>query len=312
MIFVSGISSRYVASGLTFVVYGGFFDASCVVRFGAVSAVTDSYSDDMVTVVVPDVTGPQQVTIYDGEGRGIDLGYVTVGDLSSVAVHNYARDYSLDDFESLSEGLFPNGWLFDFETGSNWRKLITAISYALLYLWSIVRGILQALNPLKTENLDEWERELGLPEIGINPETTDERRREIYRVGFSKGGCSINYYRRILNLMGVNADIYEYAYNPEKFAGIDFGGDDPRFYMMIRFRVNSLDYVYFRAGVGAAGDRVVDFDNKYIESIFERVKQAHVKIIYAYSVRQGTLIITSGNQYVITIDGNRLAALIDS
>ena len=308
MIFVDGISSKKLCSGLEFTVYGGFFDASCRVKFGSVTAVVDTFSESFITVVVPEVSGSVNATIEDGAGHSINLGNVSVGPMNSVQTYNYIRDYKITDFIEYILGLFPSGRLFDFSEGSVWRKLVNAAAYCLHYLWSLIQSLIQALDPFQTENFGEWERELGLPEVGISPETDDARRREIYRVGFSKGGCSINYYKRILALMNVEADIFEYTKNPERFEGVVFGDDDPNFYMMIRFRVPLLNLTYFRAGESRAGERVMDYVNLRIETVFERVKQAHIKIIYSYLTQQEMYIMTSLGYRIVTSEGAPLVA----
>ena len=68
---------------------------------------------------------------------------------------------------------------------SVWRRFILGISLSILYLWNLVRSYIKAESPFQTDNIDDdWERELGLPELGITPISENERRREIYRVGF--------------------------------------------------------------------------------------------------------------------------------
>lgn len=308
MIYVDSTSSKVVCSGLTFAVFGGFFDSGCFVKFGDVVAVVESFTHDRLTVVVPDITGNFQCRVVDGGGHSVNLGYVNIGNASDVPVYNFVRDYGQDDFKDFVEGLFPKGVLFDFSDGTVLKKIVAAIAAALLYLWGFCVAFLKALNPLHTDNFDEWERELGLPEVGIVSSNSDERRREIYRAGFSFGGCSINFYRRILSLMKVNADVFEYVKNPEKFSGVDFGDDDPRFFLMIRFRVPLLTYEYFRAGDSVAGDLLCDFSNYSVESVFERIKQAHVKIVYSYMTPRNMVLITSSGAALVTSNGEKLIA----
>jgi len=308
MIYVESTSSKVVCSGLTFTVFGGFFDSGCFVKFGDVVAVVESFTHDRLTVVVPDVAGDFQCSVVDGSGFSVNLGNVKIGSPADVPVYNFVRDYGQDDFEDFIEGLFPKGVLFDFSDGTVLKKIVAAIAAALLYLWGFCVAVLKALNPLHTDNFDEWERELGLPEIGVVTANSDERRREIYRTGFAFGGCSINFYKRILSLMKVDADIFEYLYNPEKFEGVDFGDDDPNFYMMIRFRVPLLAYEYFRAGASTAGDLLLDFSNYSVESVFERIKQAHIKMIYSYLTPRNMVIVTSSGAAIVTSNGERLIA----
>ena len=308
MFFVDNISSKVLCSGLTFTVFGGFFDSECKVLFDENVAVVESFSEDHISVIVPDISGSFDCSVVDGDNNSVVVGRVTVGNTMNVPVYDYIRNNPQEAFEDFTEGMFPRGQVFDFESGSNFRKLVSGCATAFKFSRDLLRSMLNALNPLHTENLDEWERELGLPEIGIVSSSDDERRREIYRTGFAFGGCSINFYKRILSLMKVDAEIFEYVYNPEKFSQIDFGEDDPRFYMMIRFRVPLLTYEYFRAGEAVAGDLLLDYSNYSVESVFERIKQAHIKIIYSYLTRKNMVIVTSSGAAIVTSNGERLIA----
>lgn len=308
MIFVDGISSKVLCSGLTFTVFGGFFDSECKVIFGEKDAVVESFSESHISVVVPDIEGSFDCSVVDGSDNSVALGRVSVGNAFDVPVYDYVRDISQDSFDDFVEGMFPRGQIFNFENGSNFRKLAAGCAYSFRYTWNLLRSMMRALDPLHTENFDEWERDLGLPEIGIVPEDDDDRRREIYRTGFAYGGCSINFYKRILSLMKVDADIFEYVYNPEKFSHVVFADNDPRFYMMIRFRVPLLTYDYFRAGGSVAGDLLLDYSNYSVESVFEKIKHAHVKIIYSYLTRKNMVIVTSSGSAIVTSNGDRLIA----
>lgn len=308
MFFVDGISSKVLCSGLTFTVFGGFFDSECKVMFDDNVAVVESFSESHISVIVPDISGSFDCSVVDGSDHSVALGRVSVGNTFDVPVYNYVRENSQEAFEDYVEGMFPRGQVFNFESGSNFRKLVAGCAYAFRYTWNLLRSMMRALDPLHTENLDEWERELGLPEVGIVSSSDDERHREVYRTGFAYGGCSINFYKRILSLMKVNAEIFEYVYNPEKFANVDFGDNDPRFYMMIRFRVPLLTYEYFRAGEAVAGDLLLDYSNYSIETVFEKIKHAHVKIVYSYLTRKNMVIVTSSGAAIVTSNGERLIA----
>ena len=308
MFFVDGISSKVLCSGLTFTVFGGFFDSECKVMFDDNVAVVESFSESHISVIVPDISGSFDCSVVDSSDHSVALGRVSVGNTFDVPVYNYVRENSQEAFEDYVEGMFPRGQVFNFESGSNFRKLVAGCAYAFRYTWNLLRSMMRALDPLHTENLDEWERELGLPEVGIVSSSDDKRRREVYRTGFAYGGCSINFYKRILSLMNVNAEIFEYVYNPEKFANVDFGDNDPRFYMMIRFRVPLLTYEYFSAGEAVAGDLLIDYSNYSIETVFEKIKHAHVKIVYSYLTRKNMVIVTSSGAAIVTSNGERLIA----
>ena len=308
MIFVSDISSKVLCSGLEVTVYGGFFDVRTNVKIGGKDAVIVEFDDDFVTAVVPEVSGDVSFVVNDGAGRNVDLGVVRVGELSEYPTYEYVRDYVERDFEDYVLGLLPPGQVLDLENGSNLRKLFYGVSLAILYLWSLIKDFVVATDPLKTENFEEWEYSLALPESGIAPVDDDHRRRELLRVYSMRGGCSINFYKKILTLISSNADIYEYTRSPEKFANIDLGQDDPNFYMMIRFRIPEMEFKHFEAGAGVAGDRIMDFVSYNFESVFNKIKQSHIKIIYSYLTQENMYLVTSSGLQLITGSGDNLIA----
>ena len=118
--------------------------------------------------------------------------------------------------------------------------------------------------------------------------------------------------KKILKLMNLDADIYEYLYNPEKFEDVPFGNEDnPASFIMIRFKVEIDDFDYFRAGVSVAGDRVMDFDNLQVESVFNKIKQSHIKIIFTYVAPIVKYLVTDDDKYLVTNDGRRIIAAMD-
>ena len=197
--------------------------------------------------------------------------------------------------------------LFDLENGSNFRKLVSGLAFALVYVWQLILDMQKALNPLHTDNIDEWEKELNLPEVGVAPQDDDGRRRELYRVWGSKGGCNINYYRKLIALLGIDATIFEYTKNPERFVGYVFPENAiPQYYLMIRFKIHQQEFSYFTAGVSGAGDRVMDFTDNFLESIFEKSRQAHIKIAYSYLTEEYVNLVTNDGKKFVTSDGKKL------
>ena len=149
--------------------------------------------------------------------------------------------------------------------------------------------------------------ELNLPEVGVAPQDDDGRRRELYRVWGSKGGCNINYYRKLIALLGIDATIFEYTKNPERFVGYVFPENAiPQYYLMIRFKIHQQEFSYFTAGVSGAGDRVMDFTDNFLESIFEKSRQAHIKIAYSYLTEEYVNLVTNDGKKFVTSDGKKL------
>lgn len=307
MFFVDSYGPKLVTSGRTLTVYGGFFDVHTSVRFNGVAAYVDEFDDSHVSVIVPDgIASVASISVSDGVNV-VNVGQVKSVPMASAPVYDYVKEYPQDSFESMIFGLFPKGQLFNLENGSNFRKLVSGLAFALVYVWQLILDMQKALNPLHTDNIDEWEKELNLPEVGVTPQDDDGRRRELYRVCGSKGGCCINYYRKLIALLGINAAIFEYTKNPERFVGYVFPENAiPEFYLMIRFKIHQQEFSYFTAGVSCAGDRVMDYTDNFLESIFEKSRQAHIKIAYSYLTEEYVDLITSDGKKFVTSDGKKL------
>lgn len=289
MAFVQDVVYRIISPGQTLTIWGGFFDGNCEVYFGSKKASVIDYDEEKIEVLAPIELGEYKVTLDDGS-KVIDVCDVSVVDLASTPQRNAPKDYTDNDFFNYVLSLLPRGNAIATRKDSFFGKLLTAISTSVKYVWDTIRSMVVAVDPTHTENFNEWEGELNLPVIGIYPDTLQGRRAEIYRVECSNGGCSVEYIKKMLFLMGIDADVYEYTKNPEQFASIDFGGDDPRFYLRIVFHLQKEDFVQFRAGVSCAGDYLLDFTQYMEEAVFEQIKQAHIKIVYGYEEVVGNYI----------------------
>lgn len=308
MAFVSGLVYRILAPGQTLTIYGGFFDGSCSVSFGDNVAAVVDYDDTKIEVVVPSLKGQYNVTLTDGNDNVIEVGDVSVVELKDTPRRNAPKPYGREDFLNYVLSLMPRGNAFAASSGSNFRKLLTAIADSFKYTWDTIKGMVDSVDPTHTENLEDWERELNLPILGIYPETEEGRRAEIYRIECNEGGCTKAFVKKILSLMGIDADVYEYTKEPEAFEGVDFGDDDPRFFFKINFHIDEDDFIYFNAGESCAGDYLLDFTDYVEESIFNEIKQAHVKIIFGYeptsmgfislSTESGELIVSENDEVI--------------
>ena len=307
MFFVDSYEPKLVTSGRKLTVYGGFFDVYTSVRFNGVAAYVEDFDDSHVSVIVPDdIPSVASVSVSDGVDV-VNVGQVKAVPMDGAPVYDFVKEYPQDSFESMILGLFPKGQLFDLENGSNFRKLVSGLAFALVYVWQLILDMQKALNPLHTDNIDEWEKELNLPEVGVAPQDDDGRRRELYRVWGSKGGCNINYYRKLIALLGIDATIFEYTKNPERFAGYVFPENAiPQYYLMIRFKIHRQEFSYFTAGVSGAGDRVMDFTDNFLESIFEKSRHAHIKIAYSYLTEEYVNLVTNDGKKFVTSDGKKL------
>jgi len=308
MAFVQGIVYKRIATGQTLTIFGGLFDVDCSVYFGTTKAAIVDFDDEKIEAVVPIEKGDYHVTLDDGHGNVIDVDDVAVVELAETPRRNAPKEYSTDNFFNYVLSLFPRGNAFAMWEGTNFSKLVNALSHAFKYTWDVIQNMTTAIDPTHTENLDDWEGELNLPIVGIYPDTFEGRRSEIYRAECTDGGCSKSFITKMLSLMGIEADVYEYTKDTDKFSVIVFPeGEDPRFYLLIIFHLHSEDFVQFRAGSACAGDYLIDFKQYKEEAVFDDIKQAHIKIIYGYDdgVTEGHLL-TDDGKCLTDENGNRL------
>lgn len=307
MAFVNGVVYKIISPGQTFTIFGGFFDGDCSVYFGDTKASVVDYDEDRIEVIAPIEKGAYKVTLDDGT-RTIDVCNVAVVELAETPRRFAPKDYTNQDFLNYAISLLPRGNALSIWKGSNFNKLLTALADAFKYTWETIQAMVDSVDPTHTENYSEWEGELNLPVLGINPETIEGRRAEIYRAECTEGGCSKSFITKMLSLMGIEADVYEYTKDTDKFSGIVFPeGEDPRFYLLIIFHLHSEDFVQFRAGSASAGDYLIDFKQYKEEAVFDEIKQAHIKIIYGYDdgVTEGHLL-TDDGKCLTDENGNRL------
>lgn len=294
MIFVKDISSRKAAPGQTVSIFGGFFDTGVKVSFGGNDAAIVECDEDMVSAVVPEMSGNCVVTVsYEGTVVKTFTGFSVV-ELADTPTRNPAKEYTEKDFDSYVRSFFPRGIAFAMDGESNMSKMVLSLAKTFHYVWNTIRSMQQAVDPSHTENYDKWEDELSLPVIGITPSTDAGRLAEIYRKECLDGGCTKAYIKRIISLMGIDAEVYEYTSDPDKFYGVDFGTDDPNFYFKINFSVDESDFTYFTAGDSAAGDYLLDFDKHAEEAVFSELKPSHAKIVFGYAA---SVIVIGGNSY---------------
>lgn len=297
MAFVVDAGFKIVSPGQTLTIWGGFFDARCSVYIGGKNAPVIEYDDAMIVVSVPSGYGAKDVVLNDGS-KDIAVCQISVVELAQTPKRNAPKDYSENDFDVFTASLLPRGRALSMENGSVFRKLLKSISTAFRYVWGVIRETTNGIDPTHTENLSEWESELNLPVLGINPKSDSGRRSEIYRIECLTHGNTISDIRNLLSLMGIDGDVYEFYRHPEKFTGVEFFPDDPNYFYKIEFKINPSDISQFCAGSGCAGDYLTDFQQYETEQVFRDTKPAHTKIVFGYVVNAVRLVTDAGKVFV--------------
>ena len=188
-----------------------------------------------------------------------------------------------EDFRHALIGLMPRGFAWFTGVGGNWWKLFSGFAAGILAAYNMLRLLVTESSPVSTTELMLWESELGLPKRGLEFDDDSDRKKEILRISRDECGCSVNYIKSVAALFGLEVNVYEYWKNPEKFAGVDFAGKDPNFFVIVKSDVVISNIDYFECD-GYCDDRLLDFGDSNYEAVVLDESPAHVKVLFEYDV----------------------------
>lgn len=294
MIYVDG-KTYSTAVGLELAIFGGFFDDDCGVKFGTIDAEILSVTDDCITCLVPETAGKYAVYVTDGHGASVFAGNANVSTLTDYEKIGCPADYKFKDFLGYVNGLLPktSSILFTSEfrdyasvtasrplTCGFFGKMLWAIAYSIQCLFGYIRAVAAAINPLTTSNFDTWENDLALPIKGIEQTTDEGRKKEIIRIACSKGGCTKNYFKKILKIVGVDAEIYEYWSRPDLFGTVPVSDDEKNFYWMIRENDENPVVRHLKCN-GKCNMPLSWWTETFIKDLFNKIKPSHTRLLFA-------------------------------
>jgi len=301
--YVQSISSGVLAPGQQLTIWGGFFVDACQVLFNGIAGVIEDVNDGAIVAVCPDELGDYSVQVKNGS-KVIDAGTLRVVELSETPLPSRPREYALADFVSYVRGLFPRGNVLDLQPSSNFGKFIKGLALSVQYLWENLQSMFTAMDPAHTSNFDDWEDDLGLPVNGIIVNSFENRRREIYRVACTPGGCTKPYFKKVLRLMGYEADISEYYKDASDFTvtTLEYTDNDDgttswqsknytysfpetadrKFYWQIRLHVPDLKVGYADCENGTCESFLVQWEDYVMENVINAIKPAHTVCIFIY------------------------------
>lgn len=298
--FIVSYDKYKVCKGGTVTVQGVGFNDLCKIRINGIDYDTLDYSDDYVCFSAPNEIGTYQFVIFDGTSstESLTLYVEEFEDLPTNRLKN--RDES--SFVRSLESLMPRGFVWEFGVESNWHKFWSAVALVFAYLYGLLKELVTEMSPYSTTKYGQWENELKLPIAGLEQSTLSGRKSEIVRISRRKGGATIPYLESILDLYGVNYDLYEYFKNPEVFPQwVAARGEKANFYVLVKVYSPS----YYRHGANCTSPCTASLGrrrDRKLESILNRVKPAHIKIVYSYVVR----VLTDMNGNPIVDDSNRM------
>lgn len=303
MMFIVDSNKYKAGAGGVVTVYGVGFNDACVVRISGRDYSPVDFDDEFICFNAPSELGTYSFEIRDGVSSSGELTLYVVAYEDLCTTKLPERQES--SFVRLLDGLMPRGFAWEYENGSNWSKLIAGIALALAYLYDMLQNLVLQSSPVSTAEFGLWENELALPWKGIARDTDEGRKSEIIRVARKQGGATVPYLKSILDLMDVNYDMFEYANTPAVFPSWvpSKYGNRAGFVVMVKVYRDSY-YPYGMNCKSPCNSSLGRARDKKIESVLDRVKQSHVKIIYSYVVR--VLTDMNGNPIVPSATDQRM------
>lgn len=180
--------------------------------------------------------------------------------------------------------LLPTGPAWTRDPASTLTAVLAALAAGFARLDTRVDDLLAEIDPRSTyDMLEDWERVLGLPD-GCSPVsgTLSKRRVALIQKLTSLGGQTPAYYEALAAALGFDVVIHEFdpavdTYSP----GLDI--TDGKWRLVWRMEIlNQTDFTVFRAGVSAAGDRLVEGGALDLECVIRRAKPAHTLVLFTY------------------------------
>lgn len=274
--------------------WGVGFSSNCKVKFYGSTDVKSliDVEDGRLVFKAPKSAGTY--SLYVEDENDVKSNYVSLVVLQrNLMPVNKIDERDQNDFALMLKGLLPRGFMWDFKWSSvdskktNWQKLLESIAAGISNVWDeMLVPLVKNSSPAITGALVEWERELGLPRKGIPYEGTDaqklkKRSDEVFRIARVRGGCTIPLIKNIIELFGLDAEVYEYFRNPEVFPQwVKDLGENAYMYSMIKI-TGGVDVSEFDCN-SSCEDYLAFWWNQNFENAIEFDKLAHIKFIFVY------------------------------
>lgn len=283
--------------------FGAGFDGNCRVLINDKATTVLDYDRTTLEFACPDRPGNYSVKLVQ-DGAEKYRSEIFVVSFENALTWNLPRRFT-EDFRYALLSLMPRGFAWYTQKDGNWWKLFSAFASGFKAVHDDLRLLVDELSPFKTTDYGSWEHELGLPIDGFEQNSNNGRKKEIVRVARKKGGCTVPYLKTLLNLYGARYEIYEFFKNPSVFPSwvAQKNGELSNFFVLIKVYRDSYD----GRGVNCKSKCNASLGNPRdlkLESIVDRFKPAHIKIIYRYFVKiltdmNGNPIVNDSNQMII-------------
>ncbi len=295
---IRDVSPLRVGVGMPVVVAGAGFGPATKVLADSLELPVLDYGGDSLTFSAPSSRGRFTVAVANGSDS---VSFVlTVERINSLNAWNLALR-GTDEFRCSLVGLMPRGFAWHMGKDGNWWRLFSAYAEGFLAVYDMFRSLVAEADPSTTSCFGTWEYELGLPINGLERDSANGRRDEIFRIARKAGDNTVPYFKSLAALFGANAQIYEYWKNPGNFDGVDFGDDNPNFYWMVEIEAEPDDWTVCTCN-DTCNDYLALWWNGPLEGLFDKVKPAHTKVVYSY-VNPGIMgLLTEDGESILTED----------
>lgn len=186
-------------------------------------------------------------------------------------------------YQNALLALLPRGVAWSKDTDSELGKLMAGIAEEFARIDERAQALLDESLPSRaSETFEEWESEYGLPDpcSGIDP-TFQERLTALLQTYKMQGGQSRAFFIEVAALMGYDITVSEYGQRLYgDYYGDLYGGED----WVYVWQVNAAQVNFNEMRYGNKwGSLYRTWSNARLECVFNRLKHAHMKIIFSYT-----------------------------
>lgn len=198
---------------------------------------------------------------------------------------------SVADYTELLQNLLPQGPAWNRSAGSALTRLLTGLARELARLDARAEQLIAEANPRTTrEMLDTRYTEAGLPSpCAGRPTLREQQRAEILYRWAAIGGASLEYWSRIITVLGYPVSIEEsHPFRVgEGAVGDPIAGSEWAYW----WQVNALDaaYQHFAVGDSTVGEPLQLWGNNTLTCLLEYLKPAHTALLLNYVATPGEL-----------------------
>lgn len=245
-------------------------------------------SDTGVSLVIPVGTQAGSGSIMAIRDAAFALIPIRVTLDPALGVRLCQGEKTAEEYRGAMVQLQPEGRAWSPRSGSNLSKIYRACADELVRVRAESCRLSVELFPARCSALlEEWEKEVGLPESCnlIRPLTIEERIAEVVRKVAAMGGNSIEYFRALAALLGLAVEISEERSALPFLVGSGRMGD--RLYGSIwlftwYITIPSYELNYFRMG-DRMGTALRWWGAGALECFFQKIKPAHTVLVVRFA-----------------------------